>query len=135
MASKPTKNGKASAEEQVLRLKQWMETAHLNSYPKPTAEEEEQCPELIAWLAPEVIDDPDHRGSQKPRRVMREPMLMVTFDRSSGSYKFVITDKVCRTQVGGNFSSLLSFSNEIERLLREKKVWVKELEPTRRKEE
>jgi hypothetical protein len=112
-----------------------MEQAHENSCPRPSAEELENCPELIAWLAPEVVDDPDHKGTQKPRRVLREPMLMVTFDRGAGQYKFTITDRVCRTQVGGNFSSLMSFSSEIERLLRERKVWVKELEPTRRKEE
>ena len=135
MASKPKNGQPSNPDEQILRLKEWMHIAHANSYPAPSQEEQESCPQLIAFLAPEVVNDPDHKGEHKPKRVLREPMLMVTFDRSSRAYKWVITDRICRVQVGGQFSSLLGFSNEIEAQLREKKCWVKELEPTRRKED
>lgn len=134
MASKSKPNGQPSDPDQILVLREWMEKAHENSYPIPSEEERTGCPQLIAWLAPQVVNDPDHKGEQKPKRVLREPMFMVTFDRSAGRYKWAITDKVCRVQVGGWFDSLLGFSSEIERQLVEKKVWVKELEPTRRKE-
>ena len=135
MASKITKNGKPASEEQILRLKEFMEKAHENSYPRPTEEEQSTCPNLIAFLAPEVVNDPDHRGEHKPKRVLREPMAMVTFDRGAGRYKWVITDKICRVQIGGWFASLVGFSSEIERQIAAKECWIKELEPTRRKEE
>lgn len=134
MASKRSNGQPSNPDEQVLKLKEWMETAHNNSYPAPSEEEQNTCPQLIAFLAPEVVGDPDHKGEGKPRRVHREPMLMVTFDRGARAWKWVITDRICRVQVGGQFSSLVGFSGEIEAQLREKKCWVKELEPTRRKD-
>lgn len=130
------KNGQPSnPDEQILVLRDWMKTAHANSYPQPTDEEKTSCPNLIAFLAPEVIGDPDHRGEHKPKKVVREPMLMVTWDTAAGRWKWVITDKVCRVQVGGWFDTLTGFSAQIEAQLSEKKCWVKELERTRRKEE
>jgi hypothetical protein len=135
MASKRERSGQPSDPDQIQRLHEWMKLAHENSYPKPTDREEAECPQLIAFLAPQVVGDPDHKGEGKPKRVLREPMLMVTFDRAFQMYKWAITDKICRIQVGGHFPELVGFSAEIERQLAEKKCWVKELEPTRRKED
>lgn len=134
MASKNGRSQQSNPDDQILRLKSWMEQAHENSYPKPTDEEMSCCPQLIAFLAPEVVNDPDHKGEHKPKRVLREPMFMLTFDRGAGQYKWVITDRICRIQVGGQVPVLVRFSEAVEAQLAEKKVWVKELEPTRRKE-
>jgi len=112
-----------------------MELAREHGNPEPTDEEKSKVPQLLAFLSPELIDDPDHRGDHRAKRVLREPMLMVTWDRSAGRWKWSVSDKVCRVQVGGYFDGLIAFSDQIEAQLAEKKCWVKELEPTRRKRE
>jgi len=127
------RNGKASS-EQIDRLRDWMELARLHGNPEPTEEEREKVPQTLAFLAPELIDDPDYKGLGSARKVLREPMLMVTWDRAAGRWKWSITDRVCRVQVSGFFDSLVAFSERIEQQLMEKNVMVKELDPTRRRE-
>lgn len=135
MASRSTRNGQQSNPDQVKVMREWIDLAREHGNPEPSAEEREKVPQTLAFLAPEVIPDPDHRGESKAKKVLREPLLMISWDRAAGRWKWAISDKVCRVQVGGHFDTLIAFSEQIERQLAEKKVFVKELDPTRRKDD
>lgn len=70
------------------------------SLPNGTGDDKERLPLLLEFLTPMMVSDPRYRGEGKPPRALREPMLLLSWDRRAGSWKVSLTDKVLN--VGGS---------------------------------
>lgn len=123
----PPTNGK-----QIDAIKEALLQASENSVPIPSSEELEKLPQLLWFLSPALVDDPKHRGSQKPPKVLREPLLLVSWDRGAGRWKWAISDKTLNLSMDAHVDNLLSLGEQIEAAIVAKKVRIKNVDPTRR---
>lgn len=81
-------------------------------------------------LSPSEIPHEDGQG--KVKRIWREPMLMVFWDRSSGAWRWTITDKAIGVAVRGTVSDLVALVEVIAAQIAEGKVEVRAVEAKRR---
>lgn len=100
-------------------LRKVVETAAAGAVPYPTLQEQADIPELFGWLTPMIVSDPRYKGEGKPPKALREPLLMISWDRRQGAFKGSITDKVLN--VGGTclLDDLAGAILRLERHLRE----------------
>jgi hypothetical protein len=68
--------------------------AYEGTFPTPTEEEAQTIPHLFELLTPMMVRDPSHKGKGEPRKVLREPLLMLSWDRLQATWKLAIGDKV-----------------------------------------
>lgn len=130
MAKNKREDRQPSNPDQLTLLKLLKETAAENSVPVPSEEELRAYPNLLWLLAPMALDDPKHVGEGKPRRVLREPLFMLSWDRGAGRYKWAVMDKVLKISTYGLLDGLLDPFAAVEKQLAEKTAFVKETEVT-----
>jgi hypothetical protein len=60
----------------------------------PKQEEFHAIPQLLELMSPRLIRDPRWSGQGTAPLVLREPLLMVSWDRRAGAWKLSLSDKV-----------------------------------------
>jgi len=98
--------------------------------PTPTTEEEAHLPRLFELLTPMMVADPRYRGEGKPPRVLREPMLLLSWDRRAGTWKCSITDKVLNVSTAIPVPTLLDALQAVERALASGQVIFSQRKPS-----
>lgn len=93
--------------------------AREGTFPTPTQEEETQLPNLFQLLCPMMVNDPSHRGKGDPRKVLREPLLMISWDRLAATWKLALGDKVLNISGSVPVRGLLTALSDAERHLAE----------------
>lgn len=93
--------------------------AEQGCFPTFTDEERERCPTLHSVLSPQLINDPNHKGKGDPKKVLREPLLMISWDRATGSWKWAIGDKMLNTSWAGPLPTIVGIAEQIELCLTE----------------
>lgn len=91
--------------------------AETGCFPPLLDKEAELCPKLHSILAPMMVNDPNHRGKGDPRKVLREPLLMISWDRAAGLWKWSLTDKVLNVGWDGPLPSLVGIAEAVETCL------------------
>lgn len=92
--------------------------------PYASIEEEAIVPLLFGWLTPLICNDPRYKGDGKPPKALREPLLMISWDRRGGFWKASISDKVLNVSGSGALKSLATALVDTETHLRDKTfVW------------
>lgn len=104
--------------------------AESGCFPPLLDKEEETCPKLFSLMAPMLVNDPTFKGKGDPRKVLREPLLMVSWDRASGLWKWSLTDKVLNTSWDGPLPSLVGIAEAVEACLTEGRYRVKKKKVT-----
>lgn len=102
------------------------EKAVQGSCPEPTAGDQEACPNLLAFLEPEVIRKIDWKGQGEAPRVLREPMIMLSWDRMAGRWKWGLSDKALNLSGLAYADTLSSAIADLESALAGDKVAWKE---------
>lgn len=94
-----------------------MQRALDGTFPTATEEELKVIPVLYQMLSPRLVSDPNHNGRQEPRKLLREPLLMVSWDRLASAWKVGITDKTLDLTGAEPVRSLLTALADAEELL------------------
>jgi len=111
-------------------LAQSLVRAEEGCFPTFTDEERKICPILHSLLSPQLINDPKHKGQGDPRKVLREPLLMISWDRAGGAWKWAITDKLLNTNWLGTLPTLVGLEASVELCLVERRYTVKKKKVT-----
>jgi len=99
--------------------------AEAGCFPTFTEEEQARCPTLHSLLAPQLVNDPNHKGKGDPKKVLREPLLMISWDRAGGAWKWAIGDKLMNLAWDGPLPSLVGIAESVEIALAEGRYRVK----------
>jgi hypothetical protein len=94
MASKPKKALPATTPDLPTALAEYILSAGERSLPSITEEDAAQLSDLWEMMRPCLVLDPRYRGQGDPPKVLREPLLMISWDRRAGGWKISISDKV-----------------------------------------
>jgi hypothetical protein len=103
------KNGDHKAPELPRALQGLLDRAKAQGVPKGADDDRKALPTIYELLLPVKIDDPNHKGEGKAKQVWREPLLMISFDRSLGLWKVAIGDKLFRLTTS-TYSESLQFA-------------------------
>lgn len=115
MASNENLNGVASKTPDLPQvLADAVLRAELGCFPTFTDEERKKCPHLYEMLSPSLVNDPNHRGKGDPKKVLREPLLMISWDRLNGAWKWAVSDKILNIGGGGTLGTLIDVAGQIE---------------------
>jgi len=117
MAKARRKDGLAVNPDLPKALAAAVTRAETGLLPTATADDEKECPNLLEMLCPRVVKDPRHKGSGDPPNVLMEPLLMISWDRLNGRFKWVITNRILNTTGGLGLTQLSGLAAEIERQL------------------
>jgi len=117
MAKAKRKDGLAVNPDLPDALAEAVRRAEGGLLPTATPTDEKDCPNLLAMLLPRSVRDPRHRGSGEPPPVLMEPLLMISWDRLNGRFKWVITNRILNTTGGMGLTQLSGLAEEIERQL------------------
>jgi hypothetical protein len=115
------KRAKPASENETLELPEHLadaiEHAKKLIVPYPQGDEEIKLPNLFRWLTPMLVPDPKWNGQGKQKRVLREPLLLLSFDRRAGSWKVTLSDSTLN--LGGScvVHSLLDAFIDVEHLM------------------
>jgi len=121
---KPHRGAPANPSDLPESLAKVMLSASAGAVPYPSIEEEALCPELFKWLTPLIVNDPRYKGEGKPPKALREPLLMISWDRRIGAWKASISDKVLNLTGSGQIASLATTIVDVEKHLREQTfIW------------
>lgn len=91
--------------------------AETGCFPPLLDKEQESCPKLWTLLAPSLVKDPNYQGKGEPRKVLREPLLMISWDRAAGLWKWSLGDKVLNVAWDGPLPSLVGIAEAVEACL------------------
>lgn len=91
-----------------------VQRAQAGTFPSPTTEEEAQLPNLFQLLTPMMVNDINHRGKGDPRKILREPLLMISWDRLNATWKLAIGDKVLNLSGSVPVKGLLTALSDAE---------------------
>jgi len=116
---KPKGGTPANPSDLPLELATVMESARAGAVPYPSLEEEASVPLLFKWLTPMIVTDPRYKGDGKAPKALREPLLMVSWDRRAGVWKASISDKVLNLSGSGYLKSLATALVDVEAHLRD----------------
>jgi hypothetical protein len=94
MATKRKENGQTSQPELPPVLAHVVAEGQKLLLPHPSPEEESGISELFELMSPRLIHDPRWSGQGTAPLVLREPLLLVSWDRRAGAWKVSISDKV-----------------------------------------
>ena len=120
------KNGVAGQTAVPGILATLVERAHQQMTPKHDQADEDTLPLLVQLLLPLRLDDPFHKGEGKAKQVWREPLLMISFDRSQGQWKVAVSDRRFKLTTSSCSESLSGALVAFEKALREKTATVRE---------
>jgi hypothetical protein len=86
--------------------------------PFPSEQEEKELPTLFQFMTPMVVNDPRYRGQGKTPRVLREPLLLLSWDRRQGAWKVSLSDKIFNLAGSVTCSTLIGALLDTEASLR-----------------
>jgi len=118
----------SEAPELPANLSSIVERAEANSKPEPTEEASKVYPHLWETLSPMRVAEPKAASEGRTKMVLREPLLMVSWDRGNGCFKWVVTDKVLKFSLSGVLTDLTALASEIEEQIVSGKAAYKSLE-------
>jgi hypothetical protein len=83
--------------------------------PQPNQEDDQKLPLLVEFLTPYGMPDPSAKKPEEAKDVIREALLMLSFDFRSGAWKVSVSDKM--NALGGSMivTSLSTAFLELER--------------------
>ena len=67
-------------------------SAQAKMKPQANPEDDERLPKLISFLTPLAMPDPHHKGPGNPKTILRESMLLISFDKRQGMWKVNLSD-------------------------------------------
>jgi hypothetical protein len=85
--------------------------------PYPNEQEEAEIPNLFQFLSPMVVSDPRYKGDGKAPRVMREPLMLTSWDRRAGCWRVSLSDKVFNLAGSLGVGGLLAAMLDVERAM------------------
>jgi hypothetical protein len=118
MASKPKKDPHANPPDLPEMLATVIENARSVLLPVAELQGDIELSTLFGFLSPMVIKDPRYRGDGKAPRVLREPLLLTSWDRRAGRWKCSLTDKVLNVSGSCLVSSLCGSLMDLDTELR-----------------
>lgn len=118
MASKKHENKPAINPDLPEMLMAATEQAANILLPHISEEETEQIPTLFQFMTPMVVNDPRYKGDGKPPRVLREPLLMISWDKRLGAFKVNLSDKIFNLAGSISVQTLLGALLDTETSLR-----------------
>jgi len=71
-----------------------MDRAKENAFPDRDEQDTATLPELVKVMTPVMVSDPRYKGNGTPTKVCREPLFMFNWDKSTGAWRWTISDKV-----------------------------------------
>jgi len=107
-----------------------LDSVRQKSGPTPTLEEEEKIPTLFQLMTPMMVNDPRYKGEGKPPRALREPMLLISWDRRASTWKVSLTDKVLNISTAIPVPTLVDALQEVEKALAGGKVTFAQRKPS-----
>jgi len=125
------KNGTLPGEELPAVVEQLVARAAGQSVPKLCARDKDVLPLLWGLLVPRKLPDPLHKGEGKVRLVMREPLLMISWDGGLGLWKVAVSDKYFRLTTSASSDSLAGSLEALERALGDNSAVVREQQKKR----
>lgn len=102
--------------------------AEENFGPIPSSNEQEALKSLLELLSPQLVTVVIKGTDGKTQKQLREPLLMVSWDRGAGRWKWAVNDRTLKYTVYGHLESLLGLAEGIEQALREGKYQAKDTE-------
>lgn len=96
--------------------------------PTVSPQESLELGQLLPLLLPSIVEIPPRNPQGTPKEVLREPFLMLSWDRAVGAWKWAITDKTYQVQTIGHVLSLIGLAEQINIAVANGKVAVKDLE-------
>ncbi len=111
------------------RLGESLLAAKGQTVPEISEETNNACPLLFEWLAPRKVKLPSARPGEKAVDAFMEPLLLISWDRRAGSWKWTISNKTLNYGCGGAITELSKSFEQIEELLRLGKINPRELKP------
>lgn len=112
--SKKSNGRPAITPELPAALAKVLTEAGSGTFPTFSDAEMEKLPFLVDLLRPMLVDNPRHKGSGEARKVLREPIGMLSWDRNFGCWKFALGDKVLDFSGFVHVKSLLDLLTEVE---------------------
>jgi len=128
--SKSSKDGQAITPDLPDVLKLVKNQADENSVPIPSAEESASLAKLLELITPLVVSVPVKGSVDKTVRNLREPLLMISWDRGCGAWKWAVNDRVLKYTIYGHLHSLVGLAEGIEACLVSGKFAAKSTETT-----
>jgi hypothetical protein len=120
------KNGTSGPSALPEIVKQLVAKAQEQAHPPASKADESDLPLLRSLLMPVKIEDPNHRGEGTPKHVWREPLLMISFDRSMGRFKVAVGDRLFRLTTSAWAEDLSGSLAALELALAQKTALVRE---------
>jgi hypothetical protein len=88
-------------------------------------------PALCQVLSPRIVCIPPCDSYPKGTKVLREPLLSISWDRGLGAWRWSISDKVLNRRVSGAAAGLMLLLSSIENCLKDGTAQVKVIKPER----
>jgi hypothetical protein len=129
--SEPRRSSQPSNPDAEKAFKLAQEQALENAFPRPTDEERKRFPNLLWMVSPMLVPDPKFKGQGESPKVLREPLLMVSWDRTAGRWKWSLSDKTLNLSISGHLDSLDAIGEQIELSVASKRVGARMLDTTR----
>lgn len=124
MASKRRENGQTSPADISPVLAHVIDQGQRIQLPMPTDDELAKVPQMLELMSPRLIRDPRWSGQGTAPLVLREPLLMVSWDRRAGAWKLSLSDKVLNVSGSCLVMDLLDLVVQGERAIAEARwVW------------
>jgi len=124
---KAEKNGHVNELPEIFEA--LISRARDNHTPPVNDQDQQLCPTLHQLLSPRLVDNPEYNGNGTPNKVLREPLLMLSWDRAAGMWRFSLSDKVLNFSCSGNVSCLSASIAEIEAAVASGKTTFKMVKP------
>jgi hypothetical protein len=81
------------------RLKEILKRVRTGNLPSPTIEEEQKIPFLWPLISPSKVEEGDDNGNGRRVKGVREPILMLAYDRRLGSWSLTILDRLLEMKI------------------------------------
>lgn len=111
-------------------LREIRNQAEENFGPIPGGAELEKCPKLLELISPGLVEVVIKGTDGKKRRELREPLLMVSWDRGAGRWKWAVNDRTLKYTVYGWLETFMGLAEGIEECLQTGKYQAKDNEKT-----
>lgn len=119
--------GKRKLLDSPPELEALRERARTQVAPVVNPEEEELIQDLLILLRPSIVRIAPKNEGGIVKEVLREPMLMVVWDRAAGRWRWSITDRTYEISTSGYVASLLDLAEQMSGQIKDGKVIVKDL--------
>lgn len=115
--------------EMPEHLKKSIAEARTHTVPSIDDLTKKVCPHLFEYLSPRELKIEGDTEDARPKETFAEPLLMISWDRRAGTYKWSLMNKTINYGCGGSIIVLGNTIQEIEDCIAENRHCPRELKP------